>query len=81
MPPAVWMQSTGRVAVLRESAADRLGERREDRVLQFGQNEADEPGALAAQLGRALVAEHVEGGEHGLARGGARRPACRSARG
>ena len=58
-----------RVAVLREPAADDLAERREDRVLQLGQEEADEAGALAAQLGRALVAEHVQRRQHGLAGG------------
>ena len=56
-----------REALLGEGAADDLGERREDRVLELGQDEADEPGAFAAQLGRSLVAEDVEGGQHRLA--------------
>ena len=41
------------VAVLGEPAADRLGERGEDRVLQLGHDEADEPGPFAAQLASA----------------------------
>ena len=52
--------------VLGERAADHVGERREDRVLQLGQHQPDEAGPLAAQLGRSLVAEHVERGEHRL---------------
>ena len=60
----------GRVPVLGESAADRLGERGEDRVLQLGHHEAHEPGPFAAELGRPLVAEHVERGEHRVARRG-----------
>jgi hypothetical protein len=51
------------------SPADDLGERREDRVLEFGQDQADQPGALPAQLGGALVAEHVERGRDGRAGG------------
>ena len=47
---------------------DDLGERREDRVLELGQDEADEPGAFAAQLGRSLVAQDVERGQDRLAR-------------
>ena len=54
-------------AVLGERSADDVGDRREDRVLQFGQDEPDEAGPLAAQLRRALVAEHVERREHRLA--------------
>ena len=53
-------------AALRQCAADHLGQRREDRVLQFGQHQADQPGPLAAQLGRALVAENVQRGQHGF---------------
>ena len=41
-----------REALLGERAADDLGEGREDRVLQLGQDQPDQPGALAAQLGR-----------------------------
>ena len=55
-----------REAVLGEGAADDVGERREDRVLQLGQHEPDEAGPLAAQLRRSLVAEHVERREHRL---------------
>ena len=51
-------------AALRQRAADHLGQRGENGVLQFGQHEADEPGALAPQLARALVPEHVKRGEH-----------------
>ena len=54
-------------ALLGEGAADDVGDGREDRVLQFRQHEADEPGPLAAQLRRTFVAEHVEGREHRLA--------------
>jgi len=53
-------------AALGQRAADDLGQRREDRVLKLGQHQPDQPGALAAQLGRALIAEHVKGGEHGF---------------
>ena len=57
----------GREALLGECAADDLGEGREDRVLELRQDEPDEPGALAAQLGRPLVAEDVERGQDRLA--------------
>ncbi len=46
---------------MRERAADDLGQGREDRVLQFGQHQADQPGPFAAQLGRALVTQDVQG--------------------
>lgn len=59
--------------LLGEGAADDLGEGGEDRVLQFGQDEADEPGALAPQLGGPLVTEDVQGRQHGLP-GGPRDP-------
>ena len=55
-----------REAPLRQRPADHLGQRREDRVLQFGQHQADEPGAFTAQLGGPFVAEDVERGQHGL---------------
>ncbi len=42
-----------------------LGEGRENRVLQLGQDEPDQTGPVSPELGRPLVAEHVEGGEHG----------------
>ena len=47
---------------------DDLGEGREDRVLELRQDEADEAGALAAELRRPLVAEDVERGQDRLAR-------------
>jgi len=56
----------GGEAPLRQRSADDLGQRREDRVLQFGQHQADQPGPFAAQLGRALIAEHVERRKDGL---------------
>ena len=46
---------------------DDLGEGREDRVLELGQDQADQAGAFAAELGRALVAEDVERGQDRLA--------------
>ena len=57
-----------REPVLGEGAADDVGERRKDRVLQLGEHEPDEPGALAAELGRPLVAEDVERRQHRLTR-------------
>ena len=57
-----------RVAVLGEGAPDDLAEGGEDRVLQLGQEEPDEPRPFAAQFARPLVAEHVERGEHRGAR-------------
>ena len=69
MPPDGARAQDGGEPLLDEGAADDVGERREDRVLQLGQDEADEPRPLAAQLGRAFVAQHVEGSEHGLAGG------------
>ena len=56
-------------ALLGERSADHLGERGEDRVAELGQDQADQPGALAAQLRRPLVAEDVQGGQHGGAGG------------
>ena len=49
---------------------DDLRERREDRVDELGHHEADEQGRLGPQPGRPVVAEHVDGSEHGAARGG-----------
>ena len=43
--------------------------RREDRVLELGQHEADEARPLAAELRRPLVAQDVERGEDRLTRG------------
>ena len=54
-------------AVLGEGPADDVGDGREDRVLQLGQDETDEARPFAAQLRRSLVAEHVERREHRLA--------------
>ena len=68
-------------ALLGERAADDLGEGREDRVLELGEDEADEAGALAAELGRALVAEDIERGQDRLPGRFRRRPASRSGRG
>ena len=58
-----------REPALREGDAHDLGERREDRVLELRQHEADEARALAPELGRPLVAHDVERGEHRLTRG------------
>ena len=55
-------------AALRERAADDLGERREDRVLQLGHDEPDHARPPHAQVRRPLVADHVERGEHCRAR-------------
>ena len=54
------------VALLRERPRDHLREGREDRVLELRQDESDEARALAAQLGRPLVAQDVERGQDGL---------------
>ena len=43
-----------REPLLREGAADDLGEGREDRVLELWQDEPDKAGAFAAKLGRAV---------------------------
>ena len=56
-----------REALLGKCTADDLREGREDRVLELRQDEPDEPGALAAQLRRPLVAKHVERGQDRLA--------------
>ena len=66
-----------REALLRERPGDHLGERGEDRVLQLRQDKPDEPCALSAQLRRALVAEDVQRGQHGLLASRRRRRACR----
>ncbi len=52
-------------AVLRQGRADALRERGEDRVLQLGQHQPHQPGALPPQLGRPFVPEHVQRGQHG----------------
>jgi hypothetical protein len=49
---------------LRQGGGDHLGEGGKDRILQFGQDQTDEASALAPQLGRTLVPEDVQGGEH-----------------
>src|SRR6202034_746687 len=51
---------------LRQGAADDLGQGREDRVLQLGQHQSDEPGPLAPELRGPLVSEHVKGSQHRL---------------
>jgi hypothetical protein len=53
---------------LRQRAADHLGQRREDRVLQLRQHQADQPGTFTAQLRRPLVSQHVQRGKDGRAR-------------
>ncbi|CPU64773.1 Uncharacterised protein [Mycobacteroides abscessus] len=55
--------------LLRERAPDDLGERREDGVDELREHEPYEAAALPAQLGRPLVAEHVERREHRVSRG------------
>lgn len=68
--PALGLRTEhGGQPLLGERASDHLGEGREDRVLQLGQDQPDQPGALTAELRRALVAEHVQRGENGLPRG------------
>ena len=57
----------GSETALRQRRGHHLGQRREDRVLQLGQHQADQPAAFAAQLGGTLVAQHVQGREHGRA--------------
>lgn len=56
----------GGEALLGERTADHVRERGKDRVLQLRQDEPDQARALAAQLGRPLVAQDVQGREHGL---------------
>lgn len=60
----------GRIALAGQRLPDDLGEGREDRVLQLRGDQPDQPGAALPQPHRALVAQHIEGGEHGLAGGG-----------
>ena len=57
-----------RVPALGEHRLDDLRERGEHGVGQLGDDEADEAGGAGAQLLGSLVAEHVEGGQHGLPR-------------
>ena len=56
-----------RVAALGQRAPDDVGEGGEDRILELGQHQPDEPAAVAAQLGRPFVAEDVERDEDRLA--------------
>ncbi len=56
-----------RVPLPGQGLADDLGERREDRVVQFRSYQTDEPRTALAQLHGPLVAEYVEGGQHGFA--------------
>ena len=51
-------------SALGEVARRHLGERREDRVLQLRQDQTDQPRSVAAQLGRPVVAEDIQRGEH-----------------
>ena len=55
---------------LRQRTTDHLGKSREDRVRQLRHDEADHPGPAATQLGRSLIADDVERGEHRIARRG-----------
>ena len=68
-PPAVWVHRTGVNPRWERATPMTSAKRGEDRVLELGQHEADEARPLAAQLGRALVAQDVERGEDRLARG------------
>ncbi|GAA3494498.1 hypothetical protein GCM10019016_015980 [Streptomyces prasinosporus] len=58
------------VALTGQRLPDDLGQRREDRVLQLGGDQADQALAALPQPHRTFVAQDVEGGEHGLAGGG-----------
>ena len=55
-----------REPLLREGAADHLGEGREDRVLELWQDEPDKTGTFAAELGGPLVAQDIERGQDRL---------------
>ena len=50
---------------LRKRAGDDLGERREDRVLQLGDDQADHPRPAHPKMRGPLVADHVERSQHG----------------
>ena len=50
---------------LGERAGDHLGERREDGVLKLRHDQPDHAGAAHTQVGRTLVADHVERGQNG----------------
>ena len=63
---------------LRERPADDLGERREDRVLELRHDQPDHARAPHAQMGRPLVADHVERRQHGGAGRVGDPRACRS---
>src|SRR6185295_8433272 len=58
-------QDRGETTLGQPDAHD-FGECRKDRVLQFGENEPDQPSPLSAELRWSLVAQHIEGGEHSL---------------
>jgi hypothetical protein len=55
------------VPLLSQGGLDDLSERREDRVVQLRHHQADQAGAAFAQLGRPLVTQHVQRGQHRLA--------------
>ncbi|MPN41101.1 hypothetical protein SDC9_188642 [bioreactor metagenome] len=57
----------GGVAVLREQELQSLREGGEDRVVQLGDDNADQARGLVSENGRTLVAEHVQGGQHRVA--------------
>ena len=65
----VRVQSTALKPALRERSADHLGQSREDRVLQLGNDEPDHARAPDPQVGRPLVADHVERRQDGGAGG------------
>ncbi|MDH6610507.1 hypothetical protein M2164_006142 [Streptomyces sp. SAI-208] len=58
------------VALPGQRLADHLGQGREYRVLQLRGDQAHQALAALPQPHRALVAQHVERGQHGLAGGG-----------
>ncbi len=53
-----------RVAVPAQVRLHQVGEPREERVLQLGHHETDQPDRPRPQAVRAVVAEHVDGGQH-----------------
>ena len=52
--------------LLGQRTPNHLGEGREDRVLQFWEHEAHQPGPLATELARSLVPQDVECRQHCL---------------
>jgi hypothetical protein len=70
-PPDVLAAEDLGVAVVGEDALGHLGDQREDRVVELGDHQADDPPAPGTQLDGALVTEQVHGQEDRFA--GARR--------